>query len=223
MIHLDLVVRSKVKTAAEYQAYLTVYIRLLLYARSLYNEHPTSRLCLRVWCRSTHKAERAFFEAEGFQCTASLVHMAKDLEKHVPLRGIYSREGRFMKDEEILESLTEENFTDEKAMKRYLSYTKEAFGFPDSEGEMRFRMERNGARVFTLDGVSYTTIWPTEKGVFATENVFTRKEFQGKGYGRQLLASLAWKLRKEGCKTAELNVYEDDAPALKLYHKLGYR
>ena len=57
-------------------------------------------------------------------------------------------------------------------------------------------------------------------GIF---DVATAKEHRRRGHGRQLMLNLLWWGKRNGARTAYLQVMLDNPPALSLYEKLGFR
>ena len=54
------------------------------------------------------------------------------------------------------------------------------------------------------------------------EDVFVEEHARGTGLGRALVALSLERARDRGCRRAELDVNEANAPALKLYESLGF-
>jgi GNAT superfamily N-acetyltransferase len=54
------------------------------------------------------------------------------------------------------------------------------------------------------------------------EDVFVREEARGTGLGRQLVSAAIERARERGCRRMELDTGADNAPALGLYHSLGF-
>ncbi|MBR3437203.1 MAG: GNAT family N-acetyltransferase [Lachnospiraceae bacterium] len=179
-------------------------------------EHP---IALTYWVRLDARETRAFFERFGFREAYRCYRMARALSEEnedTEAEGTLTAAGD--------ERITEMDLRDPAAMKRYIEGTREAYGVPDSEDEMRFRILRQGARVFTIEEKSFVTVWDLGHGDAATENVFTRKEFRREGLSKKLLEGVAEILRKEGQSRLLLNVYPKfAAPALRMYRSLGYK
>ena len=129
-------------------------------------EEPEKPLALTYWVRSDARETRAFFESFGFREAYRVYRMGRDLGKEPALP--------FERDPLI----TEADLLEPETMKHYIDSTAEAYGVPDSEAEMRFRILRQGARVFTIEEKSFVTVWGLGNGAAVTENVFTRKEFR---------------------------------------------
>ena len=184
---------------------------------ALKEREPENRLALTYWVRLDARETRAFFEQYGFREAYRCYRMARALSgENVAPEAALTAAGD--------ERITEMDLLDPTAMKRYIEGTREAYGVPDSEDEMRFRILREGARVFTIEEKSFVTVWDLGHGDAATENVFTRKEFRREGLSKKLLEGVAEILRKEGQSRLLLNVYPKfAAPALRMYRSLGYR
>ena len=50
-----------------------------------------------------------------------------------------------------------------------------------------------------------------------------KKEYQGRGFGKKLLKELLEILKEKGIKAVFLEVRENNAPAIRLYEKNGFR
>jgi GNAT superfamily N-acetyltransferase len=62
-----------------------------------------------------------------------------------------------------------------------------------------------------------------QSGCIGLYDIVTRPEHRGRGYARQLIADiLAW-AASQGAHTAYLQVMLNNAPALRLYGKMGFR
>lgn len=84
-------------------------------------------------------------------------------------------------------------------------------------------------RVLTRDGTDVGTVWlrvdgaprPGAEGwVYAVE---VEEAVRGRGHGRALMLLAEREAHAAGLRLLGLNVYLDNAPALKLYESLGYR
>jgi GNAT superfamily N-acetyltransferase len=53
------------------------------------------------------------------------------------------------------------------------------------------------------------------------EDIYIRREFQGKGLGTQVFTYLKEKARLEGCRLLEWQVLDDNAQANAFYQKMG--
>ena len=186
---------------------------------ALQAKEPEKPLALTYWVQTNARETRAFFESFGFREAYRSYRMVRELSEE-PAGGTEEGFKTFAPDPRI----TEADLLDPALMKRYISYTAEAYGVPDSEAEMLFRIRQNGARVFTIEEKTFVTVWDLGNGDAATENVFTRKEFRRQGLSRSLLDGAAAILREEGFERLFLNVYPKfAASALKLYRSIGYK
>jgi predicted GNAT family acetyltransferase len=68
-----------------------------------------------------------------------------------------------------------------------------------------------------------THVWSTAEKVAAVGNVFTRPDFRGRGYATICTAAVAQEALAAGLDTIALNVRRDNAPAIHVYEKLGFR
>jgi GNAT superfamily N-acetyltransferase len=60
------------------------------------------------------------------------------------------------------------------------------------------------------------------EGVAAIGNVYTRQDRRGRGLASRLVAAVAAELLNCGARTIALNVARDNAPARRVYEKLGF-
>lgn len=66
------------------------------------------------------------------------------------------------------------------------------------------------------------SVW-TEAEDCWLEDLFVRDEARGRGAGRALVEAALERARERGCRRIELDVNEDNAPALALYEATGFR
>jgi len=66
-------------------------------------------------------------------------------------------------------------------------------------------------------------VWSQAEGVAAVGNVFTMPECRGKGYATRCTAAVTRVALETGLDTIVLNVRHDNAPAVHVYEKLGFR
>ncbi len=179
----------------------------------LKEEAPERTLALTYWVRSEARETRTFLESFGFRKVYRMYHMVRELGEEpceTPA--------------ETDPVITEISLLSPEAMKDYVEATAESYGVPDSEEEMRFRILRQGARIFTIEGKTYVTVWDLGNGCAVTENIFTRKAFRRQGFAKRLLMGVTERLCAEGFERLFLNVYpEYAAKALRMYRSLGYR
>lgn len=75
----------------------------------------------------------------------------------------------------------------------------------------------------TLVATAGTHVWSTDEQVAAVGNVFTQPEHRGRGYATACTGAVARDALAAGLDTVILNVREDNAPAIRVYEKLGFR
>jgi ribosomal protein S18 acetylase RimI-like enzyme len=68
-----------------------------------------------------------------------------------------------------------------------------------------------------------THVWSRAEGVAAIGNVFTRPEYRGRGYATVCTGAVVRDTLAAGLDTVILNVREENAPAVRVYEKLGFR
>ena len=66
------------------------------------------------------------------------------------------------------------------------------------------------------------SVWKSAEDCWL-EDLFVREEARRSGLGRALVESALERARERGCKRVELDVNEDNAPALALYEACGFR
>ena len=218
--------------------------------RALHEEDPERFGTLRLWCKAHETDLREFLEAFGFRAETGMIHMGCGLDSKEPEASAGSgKSGEGMLETVFAEFRKTGLLKTEKldllnpaVMAEYLDANAEGFGIPDSPNEMIFRIQHCGARVYGVTEsialreeteaepagfsgkiIAAVTLWPLRDGGSASENIFCRAEYRRKGITSGLLESLLSLLKSEGAKAAELNVYEDDLPAISMYEKCGYR
>lgn len=65
------------------------------------------------------------------------------------------------------------------------------------------------------------SVWTTAPDAWI-EDVFVRERARRRGLGRALVELAIERARERGCRRIELDVDEDNAPALRLYRELGF-
>jgi ribosomal protein S18 acetylase RimI-like enzyme len=68
-----------------------------------------------------------------------------------------------------------------------------------------------------------THVWSVAEGVAAVGNVFTQPEFRGRGYATWCTGAVVRDALAAGLDTVVLNVRDDNASAIRVYEKLGFR
>ncbi len=77
----------------------------------------------------------------------------------------------------------------------------------------------DGGRLVSAAG---THVWSPQEGVAAIGNVFTHPHYRGQGFATRCTAAVARAALENGIGTIVLNVRCDNAPALRVYEKLGF-
>lgn len=188
--------------------------RLIDRLKDVYYARKNSGEVLRLWCNANDRRYLKFLKDLGFEERDIMYRMNRKLS------GIRPKPHPLVKPLSLI---------DRSSMEAYLAGTAEAFGFPDREEEMSFRLQYGGGKLYTRydetakENVSFLTTWPVRKDTAATENIFTRVPFRNRGYATELVEFAAETLKKEGFAYATLNVYKSDVPAIRLYEKCGYK
>ncbi|MGN1340656.1 MAG: GNAT family N-acetyltransferase, partial [Oscillospiraceae bacterium] len=117
--------------------------------------------------------------------------------------------------------------TDE-ALKAYLESNRLGFdNVQDPEGELRFRLGDERTKIFTAQDngrvVSSVTVWHINDERAATENIFTIPEYRRRKIGLATVARSLSYLKSLGYKMATLTCLGDNANAIALYSRMGYR
>lgn len=74
-----------------------------------------------------------------------------------------------------------------------------------------------------LVAVAGTHVWARAEGVAAIGNVFTRPDARGRGYATACTAAVVRQALRVGMRWIVLNVRRENAPAVRVYEKLGFR
>ena len=187
----------------------------------LKEEAPERTLALTYWVRSEARETRTFLESFGFRKVYRMYHMVREIGgEGARQTGMTSADVTSAENAPVI---AEADLLDPAAMKDYIDATEESYGVPDSEEEMRFRILRQGARIFTIEGKTFVTVWDLGNGCAVTENIFTRKAFRRQGFAKRLLMGVTERLCAEGFERLSLNVYPEYAlSALRMYRALGF-
>jgi GNAT superfamily N-acetyltransferase len=73
-----------------------------------------------------------------------------------------------------------------------------------------------------LTAAAGTHLVAEAEGVAAVGNVYTRRDRRGRGLGGRLVGAVAAELLCRGVRTVALNVARDNAPAIRVYERLGF-
>ena len=68
-----------------------------------------------------------------------------------------------------------------------------------------------------------THVWSQAEGVVAIGNVFTQPEYRGRGYATVCTGAVVREALTVGLDSVILNVREDNAAAVRIYERLGFR
>ena len=74
-----------------------------------------------------------------------------------------------------------------------------------------------------LVAVAGTHVFAPGEGVAGLGNIYTRRDRRGRGLGGCVTAAVVSELLRRSIPTIVLNVNEANAPAIRLYEKLGFR
>jgi predicted GNAT family acetyltransferase len=73
-----------------------------------------------------------------------------------------------------------------------------------------------------LVAVAGTHLVSETYGVAAVGNIFTHPNYRGRGYATKATSAVLTELVERGIEDIVLNVSQDNAPALRVYAKLGF-
>lgn len=73
-----------------------------------------------------------------------------------------------------------------------------------------------------LEAIAGVHVYAPGEGVAALGNITTLPARRGAGLGARVTAAVCARLQREGLETVVLNVREDNAPAIRLYERLGF-
>jgi predicted GNAT family acetyltransferase len=76
--------------------------------------------------------------------------------------------------------------------------------------------------VYTLPTAAGTHLVAEAEGVAAVGNVYTRRDRRGRGLAGRLVGAVAAELLRRGVRTVALNVARDNAPAIRVYERVGF-
>ena len=174
-----------------------------------------ARKGVRVWCRRGNDLYYHFLEVLGFREDRAMNTMELSLQ-----------EADFAPGDFDGDYVLETPHFDEAGMHAYAEATGLAFGTPDSEKEMWYRLKYTDAVIYTVSHreriAAALTVYPLEDGTVATENIFTVPEYRRRGIMTCLMKTVLMKLKDEGFQKARLTVLADNEAAIALYERLGY-
>lgn len=73
-----------------------------------------------------------------------------------------------------------------------------------------------------LVSVAGTHLISSQESAAAIGNVYTRRDFRGRGFGSAVTAAVASELRRRGIATIGLNVRQDNLAAIRAYERIGF-
>lgn len=173
---------------------------------------------LRFFVKETDGNAEAVFRSFGFRKKDEMLLMERTTEGLVP-PGVTlpPPDSRFIRC----------NYFASPFRENYLHWTEEAYGMADRDGEMCYLLRERSAWLIAAregnDPAAFVTVYPDGKGVYRTENVFTRPEYRRRGLMEELLNDIALRFAERGAKTLRLSVYRGNEAARALYEKIGYR
>jgi predicted GNAT family acetyltransferase len=91
-------------------------------------------------------------------------------------------------------------------------------GYQLDEG-VYFAVRQNGQLV----AAAGTHVVAPEYGIAAVGNVYTHPDHRNRGYATACTGAVTAELFRLGCSTVVLNVWQENAPAVHAYEKLGFR
>ncbi len=186
------------------------------------------RCFLRTFVDTRHVTALDFFLRNGFFISNTMLFMERDLGDF--MTGLSNTDkdrlkGPILTDLDIEEEVIYEEYRVNTGLSEYLSANAEGFGGQDPENMIRDELNNPKSKIFVarLGGkiVSSVTVWEIEKGVFATENVFTIPKYRNRHIAREVIKKTLLYLSDIG-KTARLSVFGDDFEAIGLYYSLGF-
>lgn len=207
---------------------------LLLRFRQEKEKDPGRKLILRTWANQKAKHYLDFLGDFGFRKKAKMFSMeSESVMGAVEFSSERFSDGIFRESDEVYYKFESPNLLEDRDLfEDYTRLNEEAFGIPDGLSGMQYRMETLKARVFlilrydeknrTREIVSALSTWEEKPAVATTEDVFTSKKYQKKGFMTELFNYVLWLLHREGTQLTILNVYSDDIEGLRLYKKFGY-
>jgi ribosomal protein S18 acetylase RimI-like enzyme len=164
---------------------------------------------------NTHK-EAQFLIENGFCMQEHQFFMMRNLSEPIPeipqIAGINIRNWKMATEEEILQ---------------YLEAESSVFGHCWSSNRLKWYRggpEWNTFTAFAGENVAASIMtWGINGERSATENVFVKPEWRGKGVSKAIILRALHHLKTIGKKQATLTVRGDNLPAIKLYTSLGYK
>lgn len=183
----------------------------------LKEKYPDKKLCMRCWCTESDYAKQQQLLELGFKGNNLIWIMGFDLEHtEIPEAEIPENISVDLLDckEDALKAYLEAN---------YLGYD----NVQDAEGELRFRLGDERTKIFAARDcekiVSSVTVWHISDERAATENIFTIPDYRRKKIGLTTVARSLSYLKECGYRMATLTCVGDNANAIALYNRIGYK
>ncbi len=198
--------------------------------KAICKKNKNKRLILRTFCTPTSVDYLMYLSSFGFRAQNFMYRMRKDLTKVEPHYGgdSFSFE---LTDKGKAETVTVTAVKAEAVEKTdgldgYFEANESAFGIPDSENELVYRLrEQCGVQFIAGIGgkvIAAVSVWENRPDSVSTENVFCIPEYQRRGVTEKLMRGVCSYLSGKGYREATLFVYGVNTYAVSLYMKLGY-
>ncbi|MCR5830222.1 MAG: GNAT family N-acetyltransferase [Lachnospiraceae bacterium] len=199
--------------------------------RMICRSEKNRRIILRTFCSASSNDYMSFLSTFGFRADNFMYRMRRDLTEVTPVisEGSYS----FVitdpsgKEEKIdVEMIKASKDGVVSGLDGYFEANGSAFGVPDSENELKYRMVKQNGIQFLARArgkvVAAVSVWENSKDRVSTENIFCIKKYRRRGITERLLRYVCGYLSAKGYREASLFVYGVNNYAVGLYTKLGY-
>jgi len=222
---------AAVETEETVEIYALMIDELINEYRNICGKEPDKKIILRTFCSASSTEYMSFLASFGFRAEHFMYRMRRDLTEVAPslCDGNYS----FLipdskgKNEKIDVDIVKASDNGEiRGLEGYFEANGSAFGVPDSENELKYRLlKQNGVQFIARSGgkvVAAVSVWENGKDRVSTENIFCVKEYRQRGITETLLRGVCGYLSGKGYREATLFVYGVNNYAVNLYTKLGY-
>ena len=194
-------------------------------------KEKNKRIILRTFCSASSNEYLSFLTSFGFRAHYFMYRMKKDLTGAVPVQGngdfefdIFSKDRK--RERISVRTIRAGSDGSIDGLEDYFEANGRAFGIPDSENELEFRLkEQNGVQFIARAGdklVAAVSVWENGRGSVSTENIFCSEEYRRCGVTEKMLRGVSSYLAGKGYREATLFVYGVNTFAVALYTKLGY-
>lgn len=185
--------------------------------RELKKQYPDKELCVRCWCEEKEYEKQQQLLELGFLGHNIVWVTGFDLE-NTSIPYVEEQEGVVF---EVMERT-------EEGVKEYLVANELGYdNIQDAEAELWFRLGDERTEVLLTrrhdEIVSSATIWHITDERAATENIFTIPKYRQKKIGTYMLVKTLIRLKEKGYKQATLSCVGDNARAIALYNRIGYK